>query len=196
MRKFFSYGPLDTEEHYYAPRKELLEDIYHHLIGDNPQKGGHYFTVWAPRQTGKTWCLNQLCHRLSRENTFDVMMISLDDFRDQTDVGQITNALAQLILKKLGKETKDTYTLLDFGAIFSRDNLKRPLILVLDEFDALREEAINALVAVFRKIYNARQRQTTANNGKNRRKRLFAPWTGPHRGSASSGDRKQIRFAV
>ena len=51
MRRFHSYGSIDTEEHYYAPRQELIEKAYTQLIGYNPQKGGHYFTVWAPRQT-------------------------------------------------------------------------------------------------------------------------------------------------
>jgi hypothetical protein len=55
MRRFSSYGPLDKEVHYYAPREELIEFAYNQLMGDNPRKGGHYITVWAPRQTGKTW---------------------------------------------------------------------------------------------------------------------------------------------
>lgn len=49
MRRFSSYGPVDKEVHYYAPRAELIEFAYKQLMGDNPQKGGHYITVWAPR---------------------------------------------------------------------------------------------------------------------------------------------------
>lgn len=45
MRKFSSYGPIDTEMNYYAPRVELIEKVYNNLIGENPQKSGHYFTV-------------------------------------------------------------------------------------------------------------------------------------------------------
>ncbi len=39
MRTFFSYGPLDPEEHYYAPRKGLLDNVYSHLMGKNTQEG-------------------------------------------------------------------------------------------------------------------------------------------------------------
>jgi hypothetical protein len=36
MRRFSSYGPLDTDNHYYAPRKELIGIVYKWLIGKNP----------------------------------------------------------------------------------------------------------------------------------------------------------------
>jgi len=57
MRKFSSYGPIDTDLEYYAPRKELIAKARTQLLGEDPQKGGHYITVWAPRQTGKSWTL-------------------------------------------------------------------------------------------------------------------------------------------
>jgi hypothetical protein len=28
MRRFHSYGPVDTDENYYVPRKELIEKTY------------------------------------------------------------------------------------------------------------------------------------------------------------------------
>jgi predicted AAA+ superfamily ATPase len=59
MRRFFSYGPVDCEEHFCVPRKELKEKCIKQLVG-KPGKGGHYFTVWAPRQTGKTWLMKQV----------------------------------------------------------------------------------------------------------------------------------------
>jgi hypothetical protein len=54
MRRFSSYGPINTKLHYYAPRKELIAGAITQLMGENPSEGGHYITVWAPRQTGKT----------------------------------------------------------------------------------------------------------------------------------------------
>lgn len=39
MRRFWSYGPIDAESNYYAPRKELIEQTYTQLIG------GHYIAV-------------------------------------------------------------------------------------------------------------------------------------------------------
>lgn len=63
MRRFSSYGPLDTDLHYYAPRKELIAKTYTELVGDHPGKGGYYITVWAPQQTGKTWIMHRVKER-------------------------------------------------------------------------------------------------------------------------------------
>jgi len=41
MRKFSSYGQIDTDLHYYAPRTALIDKTYTQLIGENPEKGGH-----------------------------------------------------------------------------------------------------------------------------------------------------------
>ena len=41
MRRFSSYGSIDKEIHYFAPRVELLEHTCKQLLGENPAKGGH-----------------------------------------------------------------------------------------------------------------------------------------------------------
>ncbi len=59
MRRFTSYGPVDCQEHFCVRRKELVRNCAGRIVG-NPEKGGHYFTIWAPRQTGKTWIMRQV----------------------------------------------------------------------------------------------------------------------------------------
>ncbi|MCP4373452.1 MAG: hypothetical protein GY797_35925, partial [Deltaproteobacteria bacterium] len=70
MRRFSSYGQIDTELHYYAPRTALIEHAYTQLMGENPEKGGHYITVWAPRQTGKSGTMLQIRQRLTAMQEF------------------------------------------------------------------------------------------------------------------------------
>ncbi len=77
MRKFSSYGPIDVDLHYYAPRKTLFDKAYTQLIGEHPEKGGHYITVWAPRQTGKTWLMQQIQRKLNADDTFDVAILTM-----------------------------------------------------------------------------------------------------------------------
>jgi len=38
MRKFSSYGSISTALHYYAPRKDLIEQAYTQLIGEDPNQ--------------------------------------------------------------------------------------------------------------------------------------------------------------
>ncbi len=60
MRYFHSYGPVDCEEHFCVARTSLVQQCADQLVG-NPEKGGRYFTIWAPRQCGKTWLMRQKC---------------------------------------------------------------------------------------------------------------------------------------
>ncbi len=160
MRKFSSYGPIEQELHYYVPRQELINVAYQQLLGDNPNKGGHYITVWAPRQTGKTWIMQEVFFRLKQDTQFDVIILSLQFLYEVTDVNRVAQLIAQKLLKQLSLEKEITInTLDDFDRLFEPGILTKPLILILDEFDTLPEVAISRLVSVFRHIYNTRQNQ-------------------------------------
>lgn len=81
MSRFSSYGPVDPDIHYFAPRKELIDRAYARLIGKNPGKGGHYITVWAPGQTGKTSLMIQLSLRLQNNPEFHFVHIPLEHLK-------------------------------------------------------------------------------------------------------------------
>jgi hypothetical protein len=153
MRRFNSYGPIDENEHYYAPRKTLIEKAYNQLMGNNPQKSGHYITVWAPRQTGKTWVMQHILFRLRKDPRFDVLKINLEILKNEKNLG----AILAVIAKKIGEGLNKTFADIDnqekFEGIFKNNVLDKPLILILDEFDALMEKGINTVVSTFRNIY-------------------------------------------
>lgn len=162
MRKFSSYGPIDTALHYYVPRQGLIDTAVAHLVGEDPTRGGHYMTVWAPRQRGKSWILNQAVQQLRadpRYAGFDVLKINLEHLKQECNTDGVVQWLAQDMMEKLALDGFTVQTLKDLYTVFKKDSLKRPLILILDEFDALAPEAINGLVSVFRNIYNTRREQ-------------------------------------
>ncbi|MBM3235363.1 ATP-binding protein [Candidatus Poribacteria bacterium] len=163
MRKFSSYGPIDTELHYYAPRTALIDRAMLQLVGEIPNKDGHYITVWAPRQCGKTWVMQQVVLRLRNEaqyNNFDVVVLSLEHLKREQDVNTIVGGIAQEILADLGLEQEPITDLKAFHHVFKKEVLQKPLILILDEFDALPEDAISGIAGVLRNIYNSRQYET------------------------------------
>ncbi|OQY56277.1 MAG: hypothetical protein DRR08_02540 [Candidatus Parabeggiatoa sp. nov. 2] len=160
MRKFSSYGAPNNKLHYYAPREALIKNAITQLKGEEPNEGGHYITVWAPRQTGKTWIMREVALTLKRETQFDVIILSLQYLSEVTDVNRVAQRIALKLLKQLNLENSLTIdTLDDFERLFERGILTKPLILILDEFDALTYAAITGLVSVFRHIYNTRQNQ-------------------------------------
>ncbi len=153
MRRFSSYGPIDESEHYYAPKKTLIEKAYNQLMGDNPQKSGHYITVWAPRQTGKTWVMQHVLFRLRKDPRFHVLKLNLEILKNEKNLSAILAVIAEEIGQGLNKTFKGIDNQKKFQEIFKKDVLDKPLILILDEFDALMEKGINTVVSTFRNIY-------------------------------------------
>ncbi len=153
MRRFSSYGPVDKVQHYYVSRKALSEKAYAQLVGYHPDRGGHYFTVWAPRQTGKTWIMQQILSQLKKEPPFDVLKINLEHLKYEKDTGKIMEVIAGEIGEGLDKKFTGINTQAKFQGIFKKGVLQKPLVLILDEFDALSEEGINTVVSAFRNIY-------------------------------------------
>lgn len=158
MRRFSSYGPIDIDSHYYAPRKRLINFALEQLIGQNPNKGGHYITAWGPRQTGKTWLMIQVLWRLQADDRFDVVKVNL-----QT-VGQkfveTAQYIADIMADRLGKSLPAPNDIKQFEQLFTSQYFDKPLILILDEFDNLSEAVIGQLVQVLRNIYVARHEQS------------------------------------
>ena len=65
MRRFHSYGPVNSKVHFCVERNDLVEQCMNQLLG-KAEEGGHYFTIWAPRQTGKTWLIRSCPDRRAR----------------------------------------------------------------------------------------------------------------------------------
>ncbi len=157
MRKFSSYGPIDKDSNYYVPRTELIDFAVSQLSGENPQKGGHYITVWAPRQRGKSWIMLQVRRILQQNGHFDVLKINLEHLKMSKSVDAIVQNIGAEIIESLQLEIAPVQNPEQFYQLFKQGVLKKPLILILDEFDALLEEAISGMAGVFRNIYNQRQ---------------------------------------
>ncbi len=149
MRRFSSYGPIDKDLYFYASREALIEKGYTQLVGEDTAKGGHYFTVWAPRQTGKTWVMQQILFRLRKDPRFDVLKLNLEILKNTTDTREVLDVIANEIGEGTGKKFTGIDNLNKFQDIFKNGVLEKPLILIIDEFDALPETAINAIVIMF-----------------------------------------------
>lgn len=63
VRRFSSYGPVDPDIHFCISRERQITQICYQLVGE-PKKSGHFFTVFAPRQSGKSTVLNRVVARL------------------------------------------------------------------------------------------------------------------------------------
>lgn len=71
MRYFSSYGPVDPRVHFALGRPWLVDSCVAQLVG-SADEPGHFFTVHAPRQTGKTWLMHRAVEeiRARHQNRF------------------------------------------------------------------------------------------------------------------------------
>ena len=93
MRTFSSYGPVSKKINFYVPRHELVTKAREYLLGQIPEEGGHYITVWASRQTGKTWALREISWELAESDKFLVANLDLQNLRTQKDSVRCANSI-------------------------------------------------------------------------------------------------------
>lgn len=157
MRRFSSYGPVDPAEHFAVERRGLVEQCVDQLVG-NPQKSGHYFTIWGPRQTGKTWIMQRAVEeiRAKHGDRFEVGALSMQGVA--IEEGQPPEAFFPYIPQRFelgfGRKAPEPRRWADWTALFARGGyFDRPAIVCIDEFDSLPRSLIDRLVSLFRDMY-------------------------------------------
>ena len=165
MRKFSSYGPVDRDIHYHAPREELIENAYIQLVGEHPEKGGHYITVWAPRQAGKTWIMQQTLRKIREQGDFEFGIISMQSARKIGSEERILELFVRRLREWFERELPDIRTWDMLRSVFSEPFFSKPVILIIDEFDALREDFINSFANEFRDMHIMRKNETEKPSG-------------------------------
>jgi hypothetical protein len=150
---------VDKDQHFCVDRSSLVGSCAAQLVGA-PEKSGHYFTIWAPRQTGKTWLMRETRSRLASQwgdrfavGTMSMQGVLLED-SDPVDrfLREVPLLLSETFGFDLGQPPADWS---EFRSLFHADagRFERPVILFIDEFDALPRHLIDRLVTLFRDMY-------------------------------------------
>ena len=156
MRKFFSYGPLSKTQHYYVPRTRLIDFGINQLVGEPYEDGGHYITVWAPRQRGKSWIMRQVLWQLQEDERFDVVKLNIQDLQHIQDPLDAVQSIGDKLSKALALPSLPIDKLDHFANLFESNYLSKPLILLIDEFDSLTPKIIGHVVRILRNMYTIR----------------------------------------
>ncbi len=168
MRFFNTEGPVLPEEHYCLP--PLLRWDLEDVLGLIERK--KYFLLHAARQTGKTSCLLALRDRLNREGRYRACYTNLETAQTaREDVARgmrtICGALASAARFTLGEERLLAWTEAAWAARGPDGVLTglleewsaqspAPLVLLLDEVDALVGDTLVSLLRQLRAGYLAR----------------------------------------
>ena len=170
MREFNTTGPIVAADHYHLPPLGRAgADTLLRLV--EAQK---YFIVYAPRQTGKTTTLRALCDTLN-DRGYRAVHANIQPARDAGDevdlaIRSVFDVLALREDTTLGEDTferivealepgfrPNTAVLKAFTRWARAD--PRPLVVVLDEVDALSRPALLLLLDQLRAGYENRPRR-------------------------------------
>ena len=161
MRFFNTSGPIVAEDHYHVPPLSRLNaEELQRLIGRK-----RYFVLHAPRQTGKTTALGALQELLNDTGRYRCVYVNVEPAQTaREDVGAAMQAILSLISHE-AIHTLDDRTVYDaWPDVLAREGPQvalhsmlarwaasdpKPLVLLIDEIDALIGDT---LVSVLRQL--------------------------------------------
>ena len=168
MRFFNTAGPIKPERHYCIPSLERLNmDEVHALIRD-----AKYFVLHAPRQTGKTSALLTLCDLLNAEDTYRCVYVNVEGGQAaREDVEQVMRTFLGVLALRASLTLDDEFLLKAWSGILAEFGPNaalqvaltrwaqadaKPLVLLIDEIDALIGDSLLSVLRQLRAGYDLR----------------------------------------
>ncbi len=169
-RIFEKSGVVDPETSYYV----FLENV---VNSDNQDiktmvDRGRYFSIFAPRQSGKTTFLEEICSQLHKDPTYVVIMLSFQKYKNLDKIqfyAQVEKKLYYQLLSRLKEVTCEKteavrkflqyHHLIDhlsFSQLFEKLNQVlefKKIIIFIDEFDGIPLIELENFLTALRDLY-------------------------------------------
>jgi hypothetical protein len=146
MRTFNTSGPNIIEQHYTLMRPQLILD------GLNKINKERYFTIWAPRQTGKSTYFRLLADRLETEG-YKVAHVNFENYKEATMKAFLNEFHERLNMSWAvdfrGKDLQET-----FSAIATIKDQK--MVLIIDEVEGINPAFFGQFLHSIRNVYHVR----------------------------------------
>ncbi|OQY45091.1 MAG: hypothetical protein B6242_11255 [Anaerolineaceae bacterium 4572_78] len=154
MREFNTTGPCNPKLHYTVMREALIE------VGKEKVRKGRYFTLFAPRQAGKTTYFQLLLHALKDEG-FTPIWISFENLKTLPRERFYT-AFNHDLHRELARQHIDTTCTIEdsFGLNYFFETLQKdvkPIVLIIDEFEGIPDAVVSEVMHTFRQIYHQKE---------------------------------------
>ena len=148
MRYFNTSGPNITSEHYTIKRQNIIDK------GITLVKQKRYFTIWAPRQTGKSTYFRQLADELEKQD-YKVAHINFENYKNASlssfiyDLTKYINQFWDLDFTK-EKEISKIFSLIS-------EIKDKKCILIIDEVEGINKEYFGDFLHSIRNSYHSRE---------------------------------------
>jgi len=155
MREFNTSGPCNPVLHYTVMREALMAEALENV------KKGRFFTLFAPRQAGKTTFFKLLLNQLDKEGDYLTVWLSFENF-EAASKEEFYQALNHELHRGLSKhEIQSGLTIhnsISLSHFFEKpSNQSKPIVLVIDEFEGIPDCVLSEVMHTFRKIYHQRE---------------------------------------
>ncbi|MCP5003839.1 MAG: hypothetical protein GY941_07795 [Planctomycetes bacterium] len=171
-RKFENSAYVNPQESYYVP----LENVRNSLGQDMKTMVdmGRYFSIFAPRQSGKTTFFKMFCEDLEEDDTYIAILLSFQELPGHTSesfysyiqkslypqlinrLNTVKYAYCDKLEKFLNKhELKDNVS---FGELFQKlkDIIKsKKIVIFIDEFDGIPDAELESFLNTLRELYQS-----------------------------------------
>ena len=146
MKYFNTSGPNIPEEHYTIKRIKLIED------GIELVKRKRYFTIWAPRQTGKSTYFRQLAIELNKQS-YKTVFFSVEGFNDYSVEDTFDTFCREL------REQQNIDWIIETFKDFEKQitNCKdKKVVIIIDEIESLNPKIFGQFLHTIRNLYHSR----------------------------------------
>jgi hypothetical protein len=146
MRYFNTSGPNIITEHYTLSRLDLIE------AGKKLVYNNRYFTIWAPRQTGKSTYFQLLATKLRNEG-YKVAYVNFENFRHQSQQDFLIR-LRDALTEQWGLSFDSS----SLASLFQQiENIKNEkAVLIIDEVEGINAEYFGDVLHSIRNAYHSR----------------------------------------
>lgn len=146
MRTFNTSGPNILDKHYTLPRLSWLEKGKYLVHNDR------YFTIWAPRQTGKSTYFYLLANTL-REEGYKVCYVNFENFKNGS-MRAFLNEFCARIEQHWGIDFKG-YELQEIFTEISKIKDTK-FVLIIDEVEGINPDILGEFLHSIRNVYHSR----------------------------------------
>lgn len=148
MRQFNTSGPNNPNKHYTLLRERLIQQGLSFVHDER------YFTIWAPRQTGKSTYFLLLKAQLELEG-YTVLHLNLENFQNCT-LEDLFKRFQQEFAQ-VGIQMPELETFASFSNFFSSIE-ERKIVLICDEVEGLNPALFGQFLHTIRNLYHFRER--------------------------------------